>query len=361
MAVQQHVDVLKRGAKKWNVWRKVNPRVRPDLSGAEFREIDLSDVNLKHANLAASDFTYTFLTEADLSDSDLTDARLIETNLVRADLRKANLRSAMLHGANLRDAKLAKATLVDAYLGAASLVTTDLRDANLTGADLTYARLIGTLVDRTVFADCAVYGISAWDLKGQPKEQRRLTVTPENEPVVAVDDLELAQFVYLLLNHKNLRRMLDSVIQRGVLILGRFGEGGLAVLREAADALRALDYLPMIFDFERPRDRNYTETVKTLVGLSRFVVVDLSGPSVPQELYATVPHFKIPFVPIIEAGRDPYALFADVLEYDWVVKPVGVFGPRQSLAATLRTSARRAEQLLKARQKQLTALFGRRR
>jgi hypothetical protein len=56
----------------------------------------------------------------------------------------------------------------------------------------------------------------------------------------------------------------------------------------------------MIFDFDRPDSRNYTEMVKILVGLSRFVIVDLSGPSVPQELYATIPHFKIPFVPIGE-------------------------------------------------------------
>jgi uncharacterized protein YjbI with pentapeptide repeats len=360
MAVQQHVDVLKRGAKAWNAWRKARSRVRPDLSGEQFRRIDLSDINLKGANLSSCDFTYTFLTDADLSEADLTDARLIETNLVRADLSHANLQSAMLHGANLRDAKLSHATLVDAYLGGASLVTTDLRGANLTGADLTYGSLIGTLVDRTIFVDCAVYGISAWDLKGQPKEQRRLTVTPENEPVVAVDDLELAQFIYLLLNHKNLRRMLDSVTQRGVLILGRFGGGGLEVLREAADELRGMKYLPMIFDFERPRARNYTETVKTLVGLSRFVVVDLSGPSVPQELNATVPDFKIPFVPIIEAGRDPYALFRDILEFPWVVKPVGVFGRGKSLSSTLRAGATLAERLLKSRQKQLAELFGRR-
>src|SRR5215472_6384498 len=79
-------------------------------------------------------------------------------------------------------------------------------------------------------------------------------------------------------------------------------------------------YLPIIFDFDRPRDRNYTETVKTLVGLSRFVIVDMSGPSVPQELYATVPHFKIPFIPIIEEGRPVYAMFADLLEYPWVLR-----------------------------------------
>ena len=44
-------------------------------------------------------------------------------------------------------------------------------------------------------------------------------------------------------------------------------------------ALRQSGYLPMIFEFERPEDRNYTETVRTLAGLARFVVVDLSGPS----------------------------------------------------------------------------------
>jgi hypothetical protein len=64
-----------------------------------------------------------------------------------------------------------------------------------------------------------------------------------------------------------------------------------------------------------PTDRNYTETVKTLAGLARFVIVDLSGPSVPQELYATVPHFKIPFVPILEEARKPYAMAVDILEY----------------------------------------------
>src|SRR5258708_38478353 len=99
----------------------------------------------------------------------------------------------------------------------------------------------------------------------------------------------------------------NGVKERGVLILGRFGGGGLEVLQAIAAKLREEKYLPIIFDFERPQDRNYTETVKTLAGLARFIIADLSGPSVPQELYATVPHFKIPFVPIIEASRKPYS------------------------------------------------------
>src|SRR5438876_8074404 len=96
-----------------------------------------------------------------------------------------------------------------------------------------------------------------------------------------------------------------------------------------------MKYLPMIFDFDRPDNRNYTETVKTLVGLSRFVIVDLSGPSVPQELYATVPHFKIPFVPIIEANRKPYSMADDLLEYPWVVKPSITFTTTDELLEKL--------------------------
>jgi hypothetical protein len=59
-----------------------------------------------------------------------------------------------------------------------------------------------------------------------------------------------------------------------------------------------LKYLPIIFDFDRPDNRNLTETVMILVGLSRFVIVDLSGRSVANELRSTVPHFKIDAIPI---------------------------------------------------------------
>ena len=40
----------------------------------------------------------------------------------------------------------------------------------------------------------------------------------------------------------------------------------------------------------RPAGRNYTETIMTLAGLSRFVVADLSGSSVPHELHASFTH-----------------------------------------------------------------------
>ena len=130
------------------------------------------------------------------------------------------------------------------------------------------------------------------------------------------------------------------------------------MLQSVATKLREERYLPIIFDFDRPTDRNYTETVKTLVSLSRFVIVDLSGPSVPQELYATVPHFKIPFVPILEDGRQLYAMSVDIFEYPWVVTPPVYFKSIEDLIEKIPGNIiTPAEEKLKERQALLDQLF----
>jgi hypothetical protein len=90
------------------------------------------------------------------------------------------------------------------------------------------------------------------------------------------------------------------------------------------------------------------------------VIVDLSGPSVPQELYATVPHYKIPFVPILEKGRQPYSLFVDLLEEQNVLKPVVEFENEGELLANLQEKiVSPAEAYVTKRQKLLAELFGR--
>ena len=186
-----------------------------------------------------------------------------------------------------------------------------------------------------------------------------MIITAPDEATVKVDDIQVAQFIYLILKYENLRNVLNSVTKRGVLILGRFGGGGLEVLRALGEALRQSGYLPMIFEFARPEDRDYTETVRTLAGLARFVVADLSGPSVPQELYATVPHLKIPFVPILEKGRRPYAMFVDLLEYPWVINPIVEFDSTSALIQELQDKiVSPAEKRIETRQAKLKELFG---
>ncbi len=324
MANPEHVEKLAAGVAAWNLWRTENPEVKPDLSeavladGLKLDGVDLSEANLKKVSIRSVSLRGAVLRKAKLDNAYLRSARLDGADLSRASLAGANLRHATLRGAKLPGA----------YLRRIDLSYSDLTEADLSRAVLEYGRMVDCTIEGAVLTEAKVYGISAWNLEGTPKDQSRLLISrlklsrKPPEAKITVDDLAVAQFIHLLINYKKLRNVFDAMTQKGVLILGRFGGGGLAVLHAVAAKLREFGYAPIIFDFDRPQDRNYTETVKTLVGLSRFVIADLSGPSVPQELYSTVPHFKVPFATILEAGVRQYAMFTDLLENDWVLAPV---------------------------------------
>ena len=77
------------------------------------------------------------------------------------------------------------------------------------------------------------------------------------------------------------------------------------VLDALRDELRKRDYVPIVFDFDKPRDEGLTETVTLLARMARFVIADITNPkSSPLELQATVPEIMVPFQPIIDAGRE---------------------------------------------------------
>lgn len=319
----------------WNKWRKDNPDIKVDLARAGLNNLNLRMVNLRGAYLNGANCVHTSFGQADFREANLCGAALVQACLIEADLRGADLNKANLFGADLRYANLSGATLRGANLSGAQLNYATLRDVNLTDADLSCATLVSTDLQGATLNNSRVYGVSAWNVNLKEAKQHQLIVTQEGEPTVKVDSLEVAQFVYLLLENANLRTILDTIGQKAVLILGRFGEGGIEVLHTIAEGLRESGYLPMIFEFARPADKTYTETVRTLAGLARFVVVDLSGPSVPQELYATIPHTKIPFVPILEKGMRPYSMFVDLLEYEWVLKPILEFESSNDLLLQL--------------------------
>jgi hypothetical protein len=131
-----------------------------------------------------------------------------------------------------------------------------------------------------------------------------LVITRNDEPEITVDNIEIAQFVYLLLHNEKIRDVIDPVGKKGVLLLGRFTEGRLAVLERLRDELRKRGYLPIVFNFDKPETKTFTETIRVLAGLSRFVIADVTDPqSVPAELQAVVPTVMVPFLPIIEKGK----------------------------------------------------------
>ena len=88
-----------------------------------------------------------------------------------------------------------------------------------------------------------------------------------------------------------------------MLLLGRFTEGRIKVLERLREKLRDLGYVPMVFNFDKPETKDFTETVRLLCGLPKFVIVDITNPrSAPLELQATVPDYMVPFAPILQKG-----------------------------------------------------------
>ena len=107
-----------------------------------------------------------------------------------------------------------------------------------------------------------------------------------------------------------------------MLILGRFTPERKIVLEEVKAWLHAHDYVPVIFDFDRPASRDFTETVVTLAHMARFIVADLTDPaSIPKELEAIVPRLAVPVQPVIQRQAVVYSMFQDYWKYDWVLQP----------------------------------------
>jgi uncharacterized protein YjbI with pentapeptide repeats len=299
MANDDHIAQLMKGVDAWNAWRDELPLRKGDLSGADLSRADLSRANLTRTNL---------------SGVDLREAKLFQSQLFGADLREANLSGADLAEANLSNAVLTRAKLVGAVL-----FDTNLREADLTGADLT---------------GCYVYGVSAWGLKLEGAKQQNLIITQHDEPEITVDNIEVAQFIYLLLHNEKIRDVIDTITSKAVLILGRFTEERKAVLDALRDELRKRDYLPILFDFAVPATRDITETVSLLARMARFIIADLTDPSsIPKELEAIVPSLAVPVQPLLEGSSRPYAMFKDYWKYEWVLPVYRYEGLEPLLAA----------------------------
>jgi hypothetical protein len=60
--------------------------------------------------------------------------------------------------------------------------------------------LVETNLENATISNCHVYGLSAWNLIGDFKDQSNLTVTPsaQQEGIITVNDKLLLAFLYLL-------------------------------------------------------------------------------------------------------------------------------------------------------------------
>jgi uncharacterized protein YjbI with pentapeptide repeats len=348
VSTNELLRVIEQGSEAWNLWRRLRSAAMPinlegvDLMGVNLCEADLSGVNLgwadlrgarlNLANLSGADLTNANFSNANLGEASLRGANLFKVKFHRANLYKANLKGIQAHRANLHRAVLSEADMSNAVLSDANLHRADLsnailretnlenailsqanlRRADLYGADLSRALLVEAKLQEANLSSCRVYGVSAWDVKLENTQQSNLIITPKDSPEITVDNLEVAQFIYLLLNNAKIRDVIDQITSKVVLILGRFLPERKTVLDAVRAELRSRGYCPVLFDFDKPASRDYVETVCTLAHMARFVVADFTDAKIILE---EVPHIvrtvAVPVKPLLQqgAGKEPVTLY----------------------------------------------------
>ena len=328
---EQLVKLISKGVKRWNAWKKENAYhsiflQKANLSEEYLNGIDLSNahlsgaqlyaVNLSNADLTGVDFTGADLISANLSNANLTDAQFDEDDLEKANLSGANLTRTSFKSANLRWTNFSKSLILNADFDSSSMIYTHFEEATITS--------------------CTIFGASIWNVFLENAIQKHFVITDYDEPEISVDDLEIAQFIHLLIRNKNLRKVIDTMTGKAVLLLGRFDDGGKEVLNSIADYLRDKNMIPIIMDFEQPRNKDFTETIRTLAGLCKYIIADVSSPkSVQQELSHIVPVLEIPISIILKNGQEEYSMLRDLSKYPWVNFPVVNYNDTEHLLSLI--------------------------
>jgi len=150
---------LDEGPEKWNKWRKTHGQLFIDFS-----ELNISDKNLSGVEFRNIDLSYSQFHNVNLEGADLRSCKLVETKLLSCNLKRSDLSLVDGMMANFTDSDLSYTKLSTAKFGAAifkstklhgtSFDETNLKYADLTKAELFDANLSGCIInEKTTFQD----------------------------------------------------------------------------------------------------------------------------------------------------------------------------------------------------------------
>ena len=320
-----YVALLKSGTDKWMETRCSNSAFHPDLRGVNFMEefsgSDYYDLpTFFGVDFSNADMNMATLRNCMFFECNFDNARLTYSDLVDAHFENCSFRHTCMRVSRIGDAEFRNCIFEDCDMSYCTAENTSFHESVFTNTKMEYMSLVRTDFSDTSLDSCNLYGISSWDLNLKNSIQYNLNITPSDMPSLTVDNIELAQFLYLMINNQRLRDVLNTITSKVVLILGNFSPERKAVLDYIRNYLRKQDMVPVIFDFEKPSSRNLTETVITLASMATYVIADLSSPrSLPHELASIARQLpSIRFYPIIVSEEKPFGMFDDYSSYNWI-------------------------------------------
>jgi uncharacterized protein YjbI with pentapeptide repeats len=325
MSSDDHIAKLRSGAAAWNRWRS-DKRERPDLRNWDFEQTrprsplgsveefdgfnfvggDLHGISARNSIFVECVFDGCAINFADLCFSHFS-----RCSFVGVEMRVTKIGSATFHGCVFENSDLSYCSAEDTSFRGSRVHNCSFENMSLVNVDFGGADL----------GNVRVYGTSVWDVTLEGARQRDIVIGRAGDSSITVDNIELAQFIHLLITNARIREVIDTITSKVVLLLGRFTPERKRVLTGLRQYLRQKNYVPVVFDFAGPSGRDLTETIRTLAHLARFVIADLTDPrSVPHELAQIVPSLpSVPVHPIIAEGHQPFAMFEHYERYPWVL------------------------------------------
>lgn len=343
------------GYRNWNLFRETfhgsisltgNHIQDVDFSGCNLNGVDLEDCLIEHCNFKSCDLTSASFKNVKLIDCKFSKplpdvkykprderdliireslhsaANLTLSNFSNCKIRDCNFRGCLLSQANFSEAKIWNSDFSYSYCFRVNFYDTDIIASNFAFADLSETTFIETKFVSSDLSNARIYGISAWDIDIDDKSiQKNLSLNRTGESEITVDNIEIGQFIYLLLNNKKFREVIDTLTSKLVLILGRFSVERKISLTKIKDKLRELNYVPVLFDFEKPLSRDFIETISGLAHLSRFIIADFSDSKIVLE---EVPHIaaivSVPIKPILIRNEYEPVTIKNLQKYPWFLE-----------------------------------------
>jgi hypothetical protein len=292
-----------------------------DLRFIEFYKEEFWKVRTNLKEVKKKDKEYLEVTGPLFSNADLTGANFFLANLMGSSFKgsiinNVNFMSALILKSNFRNSIIENsefngADLWNSNFSASNIKNSNFRGSNLTKIDISSAKIM----------DCKIYGISCWDIKRNDYTITKNLIISDpysDDPIITIDDIELAQFIYLILNNKKISNLITTMRTKSVLLLSSFDNKSKLVLDKIKELLLKYDFIPIVFDFMPSNKQDLMETIRTLALLSRFVIVDLSIQSGQlHELASLVKETYIPFVTIASEGSKQTRMLNEFRHHYW--------------------------------------------